>query len=247
MDTGRPLRLKIVENVAAAAVECFLTAGREAIATNDTFLVALSGGNTPRELYRRLQPNDLPWDAVDLFFGDERAVPQDHEHSNFRMVHESLLCRIPAARAHFLHDAAEYEELLTARLGPSGRFDCLLLGLGEDGHTASLFPGSPALREDRRWVVATKGPPPCEDRLTLTPPVILAARRILMLVSGEKKAQILADVLEGPANRYPGGIVLASDGPVEWLVDRAAASQLSRVESSDPPRSGEVGDPQRKR
>jgi len=218
----------VADDVAKVGAERFLACGREAIARDDGFYAGLSGGNTPRELYRRLQPNDLPWDTVDLFFGDERCVPRDHELSNFRMVRESLLDRVPV-RAHFLHDPQEYEELLRVTLGERGRFDLLLLGMGEDGHTASLFPGSPALGEGKRWVVAAPGVPPAAERLTITPVLIRAAYHVVVLVSGERKARILADALEGPPGTLPVQLVGECQGEVEWIVDPAAASCLRRV------------------
>lgn len=205
-----------------------MAAGVEAIARDDGFYAGLSGGSTPRALYQRLRPEDLPWDAVDLFFGDERCVPQNDPRSNFRMVRESLLDRVPDARAHYLHDPDEYQALLKASLGPKGRFDLLLLGLGEDGHTASLFPGSPALEEESRWVVMAPGAPPVTERLTITPPIIRAAYRVLVLVSGASKAKILKEVLEGEPGRYPAQFISQAQGKVEWLVDLEAASLLER-------------------
>jgi len=216
----------VVDDVCAMGAERFLAVGRESIARDDGFYAGLSGGSTPRGLYQRLKAGDLPWDAVDLFFGDERCVPQDHELSNYRMVKEALLTRIPQCRAHFLHDAAEYTELLRVTLGPTGRFDLLLLGMGEDGHTASLFPGSPALDEKDRWVVEAPGVPPATERLTVTPPMIRKARNVVILVSGGKKANLLAEVLEGPAGRYPIQVVRECEGKVEWLVDPPAAAKL---------------------
>ncbi len=223
------MTITVADDVGRLGAERFLAHGREAIARDDGFYVGLSGGKTPRAVYERLGPDYLPWDTVDLFFGDERCVPSDHELSNYRMVKEALLDRIPQVRAHFLHDPGEYAEVLLAALGKTGSFDLLLLGMGEDGHTASLFPGSPALAEDRRWVVAAPGVPPATRRLTITPALIRVARHVLVIVAGEAKARILADALEGPDGRYPIQIVRQCQGEVEWIVDRAAASLLQGI------------------
>lgn len=220
------MNVTVVDDIAQAGAERFLAFGRESIARDDGFYVGLSGGKTPRALYARLQAEDLPWEDVDMFFGDERCVPRDHELSNFRMVKEALLDRIPQCRAHFLHDASEYEELLRVALGHTGSFDLLLLGMGEDGHTASLFPGSPALAETQHWVVAAPGPPPATRRVTITPALIHLARHVVVLVAGEAKAGILAEVLGGPDGRYPIQVLGECRGDVEWLVDPAAARLL---------------------
>lgn len=219
------MRVEVVEDLPAAATTAFLAAARDALALGSC-MVALSGGSTPKALYQRLGPDDLPWFRVELFFGDERKVPLEDERSNWRMVYEALLSRFQV-RNHPLEDAQAYDALLRDRLGPSGAFDLMLLGMGEDGHTASLFPGSPALDERERWVVEAPGVAPAPVRLTVTPPVIRAAKRIYVLVGGAGKAGVLREVLEGPRGRYPVQRVLDAPGEVVWLVDRAAASQLS--------------------
>jgi 6-phosphogluconolactonase len=198
-----------------------------------TCALCLAGGGTPRPAYEALaEPplrDTIPWDRVQVFFGDERAVPPDHADSNFRMVKEALLARvdIPARNVHRMEAEAEdaaaaadrYAALLPAAL------DVLVLGIGPDGHTASLFPGSPALREQERRVVPARAPKPPERRLTITPPVIAAARRVLVLAAGADKAEAVARALKGGAG--PGDVParLARDGV--WFLDRAAAARLA--------------------
>jgi 6-phosphogluconolactonase len=213
-------RLEVVDDLPAAAHAAFVAAGEAAIAHHGRFLVALSGGSTPKALYERLHPDDLPWEKVELFFGDERKVPLDDERSNYRMVKTALLDRIPVT-AHPLVDATAYDALLRDR----GPFDLLLLGMGEDGHTASLFPGSPALGEHDRWVVEAPGVEPARERFTITAPVIVAARHILLLVGGKGKAEVLREVLEGPRGQHPAQLALEGNGEAVWLVDRAAAGR----------------------
>jgi len=196
--------------------------------------IALSGGATPRPVYAALAGPDLAgrvdWNRVDVYFGDERAVPPDHADSNFRMAMEALLGRvaIPDARLHRMEGerrdlnaaAADYDRQLPAAL------DVLVLGIGADGHTASLFPGSPALTERHRRVVVVDCPNPPRRRMTITPPVIAAARHVAVLVTGEEKAASVARALESdaPASEIPA--VLARHGV--WFLDRAAAARLAR-------------------
>jgi len=201
--------------------------------------VALAGGATPRRTYQRLAEPDghegVPWERVLLFFGDERCVPPDHPDSNHRMVREALLARLPVPAANVFRMAGEaqdpdqaaaaYEAELRQELGPAPRLDLVLLGMGADGHVASLFPGSPALAESRRLVCAAAGPRPGERRLTLTLPAINAAAGVLFLVTGEDKAGLVAEVLAGGRSDLPVARV-RPDGEVHWLLDRAAASRI---------------------
>ncbi|HET8834063.1 MAG TPA: 6-phosphogluconolactonase, partial [Gemmatimonadales bacterium] len=188
--------------------------------------LALAGGRTPEPVYRELaQAADVDWSRVSVFFGDERAVPPDDAESNYRMVRAALLSRvpIPAARVHRMEAeradrdlaAREYERLLPAAL------DILVLGVGPDGHTASLFPGSAALDERRRLVVPVIGTKPPAERLTITPPVIEAAQRVAVLATGADKAAVVARALEGPLAPREVPAQLARRGA--WFVDRAAA------------------------
>ena len=195
--------------------------------------LGLAGGSTPRPAYEALAEPPLrgaiPWDRVQVFFGDERAVPPDHPDSNFRMVNEALIKRvdIPAENVHRMEAEADDLERAADRyaaLLPEA-LDVLVLGVGPDGHTASLFPGSPALHERKRRVVPARAPKPPERRLTITPPVIAAARRVLVLAAGQDKAEAVARALKGVGTPYQTPACLARDGV--WFLDRAAASLLA--------------------
>jgi 6-phosphogluconolactonase len=171
----------------------------------------------------------IDWSEVEVYFGDERAVPPDHADSNYRMVHEALLSRVPVppGQVHRMEAerddreaaALEYERLLPPRL------DVLFLGMGHDGHTASLFPGSAALDERQRRVVAVIGPKPPAGRLTITPPVIAAARSVAVLAIGDDKAATVARALEGPPDPQAVPVQLARRGV--WFLDHAAATLLT--------------------
>ena len=183
--------LVVARDVAVAAAERFLALGPR--------IVALAGGSTPRLLYERLAACDFPWSETEVFFGDERCVPPGHPDSNYRMAYEALLSRVQA-RVHRMPgetcDAAAYEEELTKVFGPGlPEFDLVLLGLGVDGHTASLFPGDPALDVTDRRVVRVRRPD--HSRLTLTLPVLSAAKAAMFLVSGESKREPLRRLLSG--------------------------------------------------
>lgn len=204
---------------------------------------ALSGGSTPRPLYEALASDPyrerLPWSAIHLFWGDERHVPTDHPESNYRMAREAMIDRAPVPPGNVHRVAAEdpdarraaaaYESELKSffSLAPGEWpvFDLMLLGIGPDGHTVSLFPGSPVLRERDRLVAAPWAEEQRMFRVTLTPPVLNHSRLSLFLVSGEDKAEALRAVIEGERepDRYPAQVV---EGNVSWMVDRAAASRL---------------------
>jgi len=220
----------------------FLHLVRAALRSRDQFTVALAGGSTPRQLYSLLTEKRLDWERLHFFWGDERCVPPDHANSNFRMADEVLLSHvpIPAENIHRIHGelpaeeaALDYEDELRHFFRyQTPRFDLILLGLGSDGHTASLFPGTPAVREKVRWVVGVdhrSPPPPLVNRVTLTPPALNAAANIIFLVSGTEKAERLAEVLQGPyqPELLPAQIVKPVDGHVCWLVDQAAADKLT--------------------
>ncbi|MHB8623164.1 MAG: 6-phosphogluconolactonase [Sulfuricaulis sp.] len=203
----------------------------QAIAQHGRATVALAGGTTPREVYRRLaQDLRLPWHKIEIFFGDERAVPPDDPQSNYRMVRESLLeaatvpsenvHRIPAERPDCEAVAREYATRLPDRL------DLIILGIGADGHTASLFPGATAMHEHVRKVVAVEGSKPPRQRLTVTPPVIMAAANKIVLATGSDKAQAVARALAGTGNPDECPARLARDGI--WILDHAAASVLAK-------------------
>ncbi len=227
-------RLMVVapDRYAADAAAHLATTIGMAVAARGACAIALAGGHTPEPVYRRLAADPLvravPWEALSVYFGDERAVPPDDPASNFRMAREALLGRVPLA-ADAVHrmaadaperDAAarDYAALLPDPL------DVLLLGIGPDGHTASLFPGSSALGERRHRVVAVTGPFEPRHRLTITPPVIAAARQVIVLASGDDKAGIVASALGEVVDidRWP--VQLARTGT--WILDTAAASRL---------------------
>jgi 6-phosphogluconolactonase len=192
--------------------------------------LALAGGRTPEPAYRELaSASSIDWKRVEIFFGDERGVAPDHPDSNYHMVHLALLSRvpIPADQVHRMEaeradrDAAarEYERLLPRPL------DIILLGIGPDGHTASLFPGSAALDERQRLVVPVLGAKPPAERMTITPPVIEAARKVVVLASGGDKAAMVARALEGPLAPKAVPAQLARRGI--WFLDQAAAARLT--------------------
>lgn len=210
----------------------------QAAARKGRVVVALSGGNTPRALYHRLAEapwrEQVPWDKLHFFWGDERCVPPDHPDSNYRMAREALFekVRLPAAHIHPVSTqsltpeaaAMEYEREMRFFFGAAASFDVILLGLGEDGHTASLFPGTKALDETRRWAVDVVPPAAPHPRVTLTFTVLNKADNVLFLVSGAAKAAMVKNVLEGPPNRFPAQRVAAR--AVEWWLDAAAAGSL---------------------
>src|SRR5580765_2224085 len=238
------MEVKIVPDSATlnrVAAQEFRRLAESAIRERGRFSVALSGGNTPRSVYSLLadEHKDLPWDCIHIFFGDEGNVPPQHPHSNFRIASESLLSRvrIPEQNVHRVHAeleaeaaAQDYEQQLhdffhlTNHDWP--RFDLVFLGLGDDGHTASLFPGSAALIEPSRRVVANWVEKLHCFRLTFTFPVLNHAAEVVFLVSGGGKAEILDDVLKPGKNKYPAQSVQPENGRLLWLVDQDAARLL---------------------
>ena len=221
------------------AAACVADYASEAIAARGSFNVALSGGNTPRPVYQRLASAEIDWTRVHVFFGDERCVPPRDARSNYHMARAALLdqVRIPAENVHRMRGedppeaAAEaYAIELRNALGEGGRLDLVLLGLGHDGHTASLFPGLAAVTETRRTVMEAYVEFVGMWRLTLTPPTINAARRVVFLVSGDDKADVLRRVLQGPRQPVvlPAQAIRPTEKPPLWLVDTAAAAKLDR-------------------
>ena len=228
------------------AADEFGRCAREAIAARGRFAVALSGGSTPKAVYDLLAADHsnpsrrLPWDKIHVFFGDERHVPPTADESNYRMASESLLSNvpIPEENVHRIlaeldpHSAAtQYEEDLQEFFhpGPNSwpRFDLIMLGMGPDGHTASLFPESAALNEHERIVVANWVETLQTQRITFTLPLLKAAAEVMFLISGEGKAQILRDVLSAQKpDAYPCLQVLPVRGRLLWLVDKPAARLL---------------------
>ena len=232
--------------LAEAGAELFRRLADEAVQQRGRFMVALSGGSTPRALFGLIasQPyrDQIDWGRVHAFWSDERAVPPDDGQSNYRMAHESLLERvpIPAAQVHRmpaertpLADAAdEYADEIVRVFGSAGtpRFDLVMLGMGDDGHTASLFPETEGLREQHRLVVPNYVPKLDANRMTFTPVLINAAAGVLFLIAGAAKADALHAVLEGPREprRYPAQLVSPADGALHWYVDEAAGAKLQR-------------------
>ena len=207
------------------------------------FTVALSGGSTPKLLYETLAAppfrERMPWAKVELFFGDERSVPPDHADSNFRMASEALLSKVPV-KAHRMRaelgEAEAYERLLAERIPERVDgfpvLDVVLLGIGKDGHTASLFPGTAARAERERWVVMNEVPQLSTRRMTFTYPVINSARHVWILATGADKQEILKSVFGGAgdptaADRWPILGVRPTHGELVWWLDEAANANLS--------------------
>lgn len=233
------------QEISAAAAEEVVHAANEAVKRDGRFTLALSGGSTPKNLYNLLATNArtaLPWDRMFFFWGDERHVPPTDPESNYRMADETMLAKIPVSASNVFRiktenpDAAAVAEAYEQTLrkffqlqpGQVPTFDLILLGMGPDGHTASLFPGTAALKEKSRLVVANWVEKMQTHRITLTLPVLNAARCVTFLVSGTDKAPALHAVLEEnvPAEQYPSKLIKPSDGKLIWMIDRAAASQL---------------------
>jgi 6-phosphogluconolactonase len=236
------------EALAREAAERVTEIAPAAVARWGRFSFVLSGGSTPKRLYMLLAAEPyrsrIPWGKTHVFWGDERAVAPEHPDSNFGMAMSALLARVPiptgqvhrmqAERADRDEAAREYQAGIAGsfgmpRDGEPPRFDLILLGMGADGHTASLFPRTEALRERRRWVVANHVPQLGADRLTLTSPILNRGKTILFLVAGSDKAPVLHEALEGPPDpeKLPAQLIRPAEGRLIWLVDGAAASRLT--------------------
>lgn len=240
-----------LEELSRAAAVRFTELARERAQQGKVFSVALSGGSTPRTFLEILANPEfsqrIQWESVHLFQVDERCVPPDHLQSNYRMIRGSLLRPVPAAEENFhrmkaeLEDrdsaSAEYEaeirEILTPAEGSLPRFDLIFLGLGSDGHTASLFPGSAALAETSKWVCPNYVEKLQMHRLTLTYPILNAAGEVVFLVAGSGKGEILRQVVEGPRDphRFPAQGIQPAEDAVNWYLDRAAAQLLRKSHS----------------
>jgi 6-phosphogluconolactonase len=233
-----------VQELARGAAEYFVARSGEAVAQKGFFTVALSGGSTPKLLYQLLANLDepfatqVPWDRTHFFWSDERHVPPDHPDSNYGMTHEAMLSRVPVpeGNVHRVHgenpDAAaaadEYEQTilqLTKQTLPL--LDLILLGLGADGHTASIFPGSEVLHETSRLVAAPWVEKLNRHRITMTLPLLNNGASLLFLVSGAEKAEIVKEVIEGP-KQYPAQAVQPTHGQLLWMLDKDAAAKLIR-------------------
>lgn len=239
-------RLTTPQDLFQAAAEEVIRAATDSVAKRGRFAIALSGGSTPKSLYTLIAANasgGLPWEKIFFFWGDERHVPPTDPESNFRMAQETLLSKVPVPAGNIFRVpsenpdasavAAAYEQTLRKFWPVESvkfpRFDLILLGMGPDGHCASLFPETAALREKSRLVVANWVEKFKTYRITFTLPVLDAAREVMFLVSGADKAPALHEVLEGsaPGEKYPSKLVRPSDGKLIWFVDRAGASELS--------------------
>ena len=221
-----------------AAMDQTMEILRGAIAQRGRFSIALSGGHTPAKMYAlwagKPYANDTPWDRVHLFWGDERYVPHDDPLSNYRMTREALIAHVPippenvhaapTVSAPPAKSAEQYENDLRGFFGAQPEFDLQLLGLGPEGHTASLFPSSPALEEKQRWVLPVEVAATPPRRLTLTPAVLNGGRHTFFLVAGKDKREIIAALRNEPDSRpseYPAARIRPA-GPVVWLLDEAA-------------------------
>jgi 6-phosphogluconolactonase len=243
-----PFEIRIADDpasLAEIAAREVVNVARDAVAARGRFTVALAGGSTPRATYRRLaQPpfaTQMPWDRTLVFFGDERGVAPTHEESNYGMAHAALLAHVPIPPEHVFRIrgedpdpdavAADYArvlaEALGVRRGEMPRLDLILMGLGVDGHTASLFPGSPVLKETFRTVAAVHATAASvPQRFTLTYPVLNAAACVIYIVSGAEKAKVVKAALADPTTTLPAAMVRPSDGRLLWMLDRAAAAAL---------------------
>ncbi len=227
-----------------ALAERFCILAQEAIAARNSFSIALSGGSTPKDLYELLaQPEfseRIDWAHVLIFLGDERCVPPDHPDSNFGMIKKALLSKISIPDGNVFAPqgqdkdpeaaAKQYEEQIRRAFSAHTelpKFDLILLGLGPDGHTASLFPDTAALTQKERLFVANYVPQFQAHRLTLTLPVINNARHDFFLVSGDSKASIVKDIFQSQTKKYPAQFVQPENGTLEWYTDRAAAASLT--------------------
>jgi 6-phosphogluconolactonase len=244
-DSRKVLIFETAEEVARAAAQRFVELARGAVEAAGRFSVALAGGSTPKRTYQLLASDEfksqVEWSKVHFFFGDERCVPPDHADSNYRMADEALLARVavPARNVHRITgegdavaNARLYEdELQTFFAGEAWpRFNLVLLGMGDDGHTASLFPETPALHEQSAWALAVWVEKFNAYRITLSARAINHAAHIVFLVTGAGKSERLSEVIHGRApgaSSLPAQLIHPEDGTLEWLLDRAAAARLS--------------------
>jgi 6-phosphogluconolactonase len=247
-------QLQDAEEVSRAAAVEFSQLAQQSIGKRGRFHVALAGGSTPRRLYELMADPPLrervEWSRVEFFWGDERCVPPDHKDSNFAMAREALLRRIPVPESQIHRIQAEKSDrdsvareyqseiarvfAVAADAAPP-TFDLILLGMGPDGHTASLFPGTIALAETARWIVSNYVDKISSYRLTMTVAILNQADSVIFLVAGADKAGTLAEVLEGPVDpiRLPAQFIRPATGQLLWLVDAAAASQLKKPTEAD--------------
>lgn len=226
-------------DINTAAADLFVATAQQAIAKKDKFTAVLTGGSSPAGIYKLLASNDyknkIDWSKVFIFWGDERWVPLTDDLSNAKMSYASLLSHVPISKANIFEMykdgvtpeeyAATYEQDIRKVLGDEGKFDLILLGMGDDGHTASLFPGQAVLEEQNKWVAAYYLEPQKMHRITLTAPLINKAEKIVVVAFGEKKAPALKEVTMGAYNptTYPMQLIKPVSGELLFLVDKSAA------------------------
>ncbi|MEN2403139.1 6-phosphogluconolactonase [Flavobacterium sp. MC2016-06] len=229
-----------IEDINEQAAAVFTAAAQKAISEKGSFTVVLTGGSSPAGMYRLLASNaykpKIDWKNIYIFWGDERWVPLDDDRSNAKMSFETLLSHVPIPEKNIFpmykkgitaeDYALEYEQSIRNILGTNGKFDLILLGLGDDGHTASLFPGEVVLKEQKKWVDAYFLTAQNMHRITLTAPIINNAEKIIVLAFGQKKAHALNEVLHGDynPNMYPMQLIKPHSGELIFLVDKNAAS-----------------------
>jgi 6-phosphogluconolactonase len=228
------------EEINTVAADLFVAAAQQAIAKKDKFTVVLTGGSSPAGIYKLLASDayksKIDWSKVFVFWGDERWVPLNDDLSNTKMSYASLLSHVPIPKANIFEMyaagvspedyAVTYEQSIKEVLGNEGKFDLILLGMGDDGHTASLFPGQEVLEEQEKWVDAYYLEPQKMHRITLTAPLINKAEKIVVVAFGEKKAHALKEVTTGAYNptTYPMQLIKPVTGELLFLVDKAAAT-----------------------
>lgn len=228
-----------IEEINSKAADLFVVSAQKAIQEKGKFTAVLTGGSSPAGLYKLLAAPDyqskIDWGKVYIFWGDERWVPLEDDRSNAKMSFSTLLSHVPIPRSNIFpmykegisaeDYAVEYEQAVRDILGPDGKFDLILLGLGDDGHTASLFPGEAVLQEQIKWVAAYRLESQNMHRITLTAPLINKAEQIIVVAFGEKKAHALQEVLHGDYNpaTYPMQLIKPITGELLFLVDKSAA------------------------
>ncbi|MEO8535260.1 MAG: 6-phosphogluconolactonase [Flavobacterium sp.] len=228
-----------IEDINSTAADIFVTSAQKAISEKGKFTAVLTGGSSPAGIYKLLASADyqskIDWSKVYIFWGDERWVPLDDSLSNAKMSFEALLSHVPIPENNIFpmyadgispeEYAVKYEQSVRSILGSDGKFDLILLGMGDDGHTASLFPGEAVLTEKEKWVTAYRLESQNMHRITLTAPLINKAEKIVVVAFGEKKAHALKEVLNGEynPNTYPMQLIKPESGELLFLVDKKAA------------------------
>jgi 6-phosphogluconolactonase len=240
-----------LEAISRKAAEMFLNFSRQYVSSLNRFVVAISGGTTPGRLYALLASDifrkAIDWSHIHFFWADERCVPKENDESNYGLTFYTLLSRVPVPPLNIhrikgekdpKQGAREYETDIRSFFGTSGLpvFDLIMLGMGEDGHTASLFPGSKSLKETERLAVPVYREKPESHRISLTLPVLNNARQVIFLVAGRSKANMVRLILKGgqERKRYPAGLIDPSHGNILWLIDQEAAGKLTDKELMQP-------------